>query len=100
MGPYDCRSIKGIKCKYLIATGSIKFGKIPYIYYCNKLHITIFPDINNKFKTNEEVQSITPDFNCPYVQKLRKQKLLPGFEMRINPDKSFIHWNQSNLKTW
>jgi len=93
MAKFDCRSIKDSKCKYLNPAGYIKFGKIPYIYFCGKMHITLFPEIYNKHRMNEKLITISPDFNCPYMQQLRKRGYCSSIEFSINPDRSSNYWN-------
>ena len=94
---YDCRNINDVKCKYLKAANDKKIGNLPHIYHCKKMNITLFADMRNKDNLNDETLSISPDFNCPLMQKLRIKGLAPKFEYSIESNKPSIYWNDNKL---
>ena len=90
---YDCRNIQGSKCKHLRSIHDDRIDKIPDIYICNKHHITLFPEKENRGKINEHNTGLSPDFNCVVMSRLRKYFYAPKIMFSINPDRTTQFWN-------
>ena len=83
---FDCRTINnGSQCPHLSPWGVGLKSELARICTCKALNDVIFPVYHDHGKMTQELIKVEPLFNCPFMQKLRKEGKAPHVQLSINP---------------